>query len=99
MAYQVSCSDLGIAGCSFSAAGETPGDIVREIVDHVRAQHAIDMPDADVILKGEIQEEEYYEGVDPGARLIVKRLAELLGTRPVDGPDSAAPAVGRAPNQ
>jgi predicted small metal-binding protein len=55
MAVQVSCRQLGIQDCSFSASGATPGDVTREVVDHIRAQHGIDMPDARAIMEGDLR--------------------------------------------
>ena len=98
MAVQISCSDLGIQGCNFSATGETPGQVIREVVEHVQAEHNINLPDTNTILDGKIQVD-YFGGNDPGAEIIVKRLIEKLDTYPPSGPDLPAPSIGRTPNQ
>lgn len=99
MAVRVSCNDLGIANCNFAATGAAPGDVIPAVVEHVRAEHGIDMPSTEAILRGDFRTEEFFGDVDPGAALIVRRLAELLDTYPSPGPDLPAPSIGRTPNQ
>jgi predicted small metal-binding protein len=87
-------SELGIKGCDFVATGETAGDVVKAVVDHLRAEHDIDMPDADVILAGELSEEPL-EMADPAAKVIVERLAEALDIVPVGEAETPKPSIGR----
>jgi predicted small metal-binding protein len=47
---EIKCSDLGIADCSYTAHGETPGEAVEAMVKHLRREHHLDMPDAEDIL-------------------------------------------------
>ncbi len=47
---EIKCSDLGIANCSYTARGETPGEAVEAMVKHLRQEHHLDMPDAEDIL-------------------------------------------------
>jgi predicted small metal-binding protein len=98
MAMQISCNELGIQGCNFVASGATPGEVIRKVVDHVRARHDVDLPDADAILDGRLRDTPM-EGANPGAETIVKRLAEKLDTAPPAGPDAPGTALGRMPNE
>jgi hypothetical protein len=50
MIYKLSMADLGIANDSTVLTGESPGELVERVVDHLRAEHDIDMPDADEIM-------------------------------------------------
>lgn len=49
--FEVSGEELGVVDCDFIARGETPGDVLKEMVDHLKTTHNMDMPDADEILK------------------------------------------------
>ncbi len=76
MTQQIRCGeDLGITGCTFVARGEAPGPIVERVVDHLRDQHAIQLPSAETIMTG--NEPDSRLGED--ARLIVERLRAKLG--------------------
>lgn len=52
MDYKLSMADLGVANDSTVLEAETPGELVEKVVEHLRAEHDIDMPDADVIMGG-----------------------------------------------
>ncbi len=52
MDYTLSMADLGVANDSTVLEAETPGELVEKVVEHLRAEHDIDMPDADVIMAG-----------------------------------------------
>lgn len=52
MSYEIRMSDLGIAGDDAVFSGTTPGDVVEQVVGHLRSEHDVDMPDADDILAG-----------------------------------------------
>lgn len=93
---KIKCSELGIEGCDFLAEGEATGDVVKEVVEHLRAEHDIDMPDADGILAGGGVEEPL-EMVDPAAQVVVERLTEALDIVPVEEPELARPSIGRLP--
>jgi predicted small metal-binding protein len=54
MAKEISCDELGIVGCDFIARGETAGDVVEQVVQHLHSEHDIDLPDADAILEGRV---------------------------------------------
>ena len=98
MTKKVECKELGIKDCDFSASGETAGDVVREMVEHLRTEHSIDMPDADVILAGEVKEDPL-ELVDADVALVVKRLKEALNLVPSEEPRLKIPKTptGRPP--
>lgn len=50
MIYELNMTDLGIANDSAVITGESPGELVEKVVDHLRSEHDIDMPDVDVIM-------------------------------------------------
>lgn len=52
MDYTLSMAELGIADDSTVFEAETPGELVEKVVEHLRAEHDIDMPDTDVIMAG-----------------------------------------------
>jgi len=52
MDYTLSMADLGVANDSTVLEAETPGELVEKVVEHLRAEHDIDMPDADIIMAG-----------------------------------------------
>lgn len=94
MTRKIECRELGIKDCDFVAKGETAGDIVREVVEHLRAEHDIDMPDADVILAGEVDQDPF-KMVDRATALVVQRLVEALNIAPSEGPAMPKPPIGR----
>jgi hypothetical protein len=52
MDYKLSMEDLGIANDSTVLEAESAGELVEMVVGHLRAEHDIDMPDAEVIMGG-----------------------------------------------
>lgn len=60
---EINCSDLGIADCTYTAYGETAGDAVEDMVEHLRAEHDLNMPDADEILEASAQDRAELEDV------------------------------------
>jgi predicted small metal-binding protein len=94
---KIKCSELGIKDCDYTARGETAGDVVTEMVEHLRSVHEMDMPDADVILAGEMSKDPL-EVVDPGLALIVERLRENLNLVAPEGPQTPEPTIGRTPS-
>ena len=91
-------SNLGIKDCNFVAKGESAGDVVKQIVEHLRAEHDLDMPDADVILAGELSRDPL-EIVDPAVALIVERLTEALDIVPADEGKLPEPSIGTTPSK
>jgi predicted small metal-binding protein len=67
--------DLRVADCEFVVHGEVPGEIVAEVVEHLREAHDIEMPDAEAILEGKVDEA---MDLDEETRKIVQRLREAL---------------------
>jgi predicted small metal-binding protein len=53
MSYEVRISDLGIAGDDTTFHGETPEEVADQVVEHLRSQHRMKLPDAEFILNGE----------------------------------------------
>jgi predicted small metal-binding protein len=92
MTKKVTCKELGIKDCGFSASAEAAGDVVREMVEHLRVEHDIDMPDANVILAGEVKEESL-ERVDPEVELVVERLTKALNLVPAVEPELKIPTA------
>jgi len=83
MTIELTCMELGVKGCDLTASGETPGEVVTQIVEHLESEHGIDMPDVDSILEGITTPEEFVEGgFDQDAIMVVKRLREELGIEP-----------------
>ncbi|MHB0859025.1 MAG: DUF1059 domain-containing protein [Anaerolineae bacterium] len=53
MAVELKCADLGIAGCNTVFHGETPAEAIEELRKHLKAEHDVNLPEADIILKAE----------------------------------------------
>jgi len=77
MKFKITSKELGIQDCDFVATGDTAGDVVEQVVNHLRDEHDIDMPDAEVILQGEVVENPLSES-DPAVELVVERLTSAL---------------------
>lgn len=56
MYYEVEVSQLGIENDPTTFYGDTPGEVVEQVIDYLRAEHHIAMPDADVILGDALNE-------------------------------------------
>ena len=52
MDYRLSMADLGIANDYTVLEADSPGELVEKVVDHLRDEHDINMPDADAIMAG-----------------------------------------------
>lgn len=78
MAYVIrGGEDLGIAGCEYVASGETPGDVVRDVKEHLKDEHNVDLPETEAILEGR-EFDETVIGASEDANIIVRRLREAL---------------------
>ena len=90
---EVKCQDLGIVDCSYVARGKTPGDMLEDIVPHLRSEHDLDMPPSEELLEiYQAREPEVANPVanlweagaddspplDEGVRLVTSRLIEAL---------------------
>jgi predicted small metal-binding protein len=83
MTIELTYVELGVKDCDLTASGETPGEVVTQIVGHLEDEHGIEMPDVDSILKGITTTKEFVEGgFDQEAIMVVKRLREKLGIEP-----------------
>lgn len=101
MTYQVACNeDLGIAGCDFVADGEVPGDVLEELLPHLRQEHGLSMPDANAILEGYSTDVPLLGETDKGIATIVRRLQQALDvdTAPAT-PLQPVVTVGLVPNR
>jgi predicted small metal-binding protein len=94
---KIKCSELGVRDCDFVAKGESPGEIVKEVVEHLRAEHDIDMPDTDTILAGEVGEE-FTEVIGEEVTLIVERLTTALNIVPPEESEPPEPSIGTMPS-
>ena len=82
MPHQVRCDeDLGIQGCDFVASGEAAGDVVDQVVTHIRREHHVKMPAADAILTGAASSDPLTPGMDKAANTVIRRLRETLNLR------------------
>jgi predicted small metal-binding protein len=84
---QVTCKELGVAGCDETFEGTSPGDVVRKAVEHLRDHHDIDLPDAETILEGDMTENPL-DPVDEDAALIIVRLREALNLVKSETPET-----------
>ena len=90
MTWKIEGSELGIEDCDFTVSGDKVDEILRQMVDHLRDEHGIDMPDVDVILEGKAGD--YVLGKpDPDVALIVQRLIEALDIEPL--PETEEPRI------
>lgn len=93
MAIELRGKDLGVADCDWAALGETPVDVVQQMVAHLRQEHQIEMPSAEAILEGKATEEPMLEGTDETVRLIVERLHAELDMPSPEPRSESQPAV------
>jgi predicted small metal-binding protein len=84
MRYTVSCTDLGIHNCDWTATGETAGDVVEDVVRHVRKEQKINLPDAQTIMEGDFWQNPLDDTMDPAVVTIVQRLRERLNLQDAD---------------
>ncbi len=78
MSIQLSCRDLGIQDCDWVATGETAGDIVEQVVRHLRKEQNINLPDPEEILEGDFTQSPLDDTMDPAVATIIRRLREKL---------------------
>lgn len=97
MTKRISCSELGVKDCEFTASGETVEDVVEEMVEHLRDTHDMDMPDADAIMTGKVGEGPL-ESMDDASGLVVQRMIEKLNILPDEESDLPKPTIGRTSN-
>jgi predicted small metal-binding protein len=82
MAMRVSCEeDLRIEGCDLVVEGEVAGDVAEEVVTHLREEHDMDVPDAETIVAGDVDE----EALDKEVRTLTRRLREALALPEEEG--------------
>ena len=96
--FEIHCKeDLRVEGCDRVFRGETPIAVVEEIVQHLRDEHDLELPDADAIVEGKVDAASILEGpMDPGAQVVLERLREKLGLQPREGPGEPRPSIGKA---
>ena len=97
MSKMISCSELGVKDCEFVASGMTVNDVVEEMVEHLREEHDIKMPDAKMILNGDVGVDTP-EMADKATELIVNRMIEKLEINPPpDTPEPPEPTIDKLP--
>lgn len=75
MAMRIRCADdLHVKGCDFVVHGEGPVELVEKVVEHLQEDHDIEMPDAETIVTGDLDE----PTLDPNVRIIIRRLRAAL---------------------
>ncbi len=67
--------DINVNGCSYTAEADTPGDVLRLMVEHLNAEHDMRLPDADTLLAWEEDDDR----LDRGARIALERIRARLG--------------------
>ncbi|MFN2201760.1 MAG: DUF1059 domain-containing protein [Caldilineaceae bacterium] len=95
MKWEITGRELGVQDCDYTASGDEVDDVLHQIVDHLRMEHGIDMPDVDVILEAKATDDPLGEP-DADVSLIVRRLVEALNIEPPQAPeepDSLIPPV------
>lgn len=95
---ELSCADLRIADCDYVARGETARGVLEDMVEHLEADHDLDLPDVESILVGD--EVDY--GEDERVRLIVARMQEELNIKTeeeIDREDVEDIPTGRYPEE
>lgn len=95
--YEISCDSLGVVGCNRRFRGQTAGEIVDKVSDHLRSEHDIDLPDREVILRttenldAQAAVDRFMGmGYSKRAVLVMRRLRELLN---VETPTEDEPRV------
>ncbi|MGD8623912.1 MAG: DUF1059 domain-containing protein [Anaerolineae bacterium] len=86
MTIKLDCHELGIENCDWTASGETPAGVVEEAVAHLRQKHDLEMPDAEIILEGKVDDDPLLTTAPKPVRLIVERLKEKLDMVPPEEP-------------
>lgn len=80
---ELSCEELGIADCDYVATGETAGDVVDDMIEHLEDHHDLDLPDPDVIMSF-ASGDEALDALDidvqlsEEARIVTQRIREEL---------------------
>jgi predicted small metal-binding protein len=73
-----------------SVEGEAPADVMEQVVEHLRSEHDIELPDAEEILENKVGDNVVWSTpLDDDARLVLERLREQLN---IDRPDLATDA-------
>jgi predicted small metal-binding protein len=86
---EISCQEIGVIDCAYTARGKTPGEVLKKMVDHLRADHGLDMPDAEDILNNPQKPEDSVlvipeiwinrqRPLGEEERLVTERLVNLL---------------------
>lgn len=95
--YEVSCEELGIVGCTRAFRGETAGEVVDKVREHLRSEHDIDVPESEVVLRSsdsldlDVMLDQFLNmGYSKRTVLVMRRLRELLN---VETPRTDEPRV------
>lgn len=78
---ELRCSELTVADCDYVARGETTGDVLEDIIEHLDEEHDVELPDAEDIIDDAVDEDE----LDGEARVIVNRIQERMAIAEAGG--------------
>lgn len=92
MAVEIKCTQLGVADCGYVARGETTGDALEDMIEHLDEEHDVELPEPDAIIENRVDE----DLLDGEARVIVGRLQDQLN---VADSEEGVPDVTEAPDQ
>lgn len=84
--------ELNVTGCTFVAEGETAADILQQMIEHLEEEHELQLPNAEAILSGKVEETD----LTHGSRLVLERIRERLdltdkGSSSPPSPPTVAP--------
>jgi len=74
MTMTVTCSDLGIMDCNYEAHGETSEEVLKNMVEHLRDHHSMDIKEDDVLVGD--------RSVSEAVSVVVMRLRQELELGP-----------------
>lgn len=89
MTKKISCKELKVEGCHHTAQAASSGAALEEMVEHLRKEHDIDLPEAEEILEGDFDPQAW----DESTNLLITRMREELNLPPLDpAPETAEEA-------
>ena len=76
---QIPCEELGVYECDYVARAKTPAEAAKQIVEHLRSEHGLHLPDVDEILGGRSLVDRLSGGrLGKDEALVMQRLRERL---------------------
>ncbi len=86
---------INVNGCTYTAEGDTPAEVLRKMVDHLADEHGIKLPDPEAILARNVDEAR----LDHGVRLVLERIRERLDLTDKGIPDRPVPPTVTPPGR